>query len=340
MGGASSKAKKEALEPEPEQKAAVRAPLCPHAKPVTAKHFRKTLRRRFPTMAPSADDSSSDEESGLGPVEKTGNKICCEVCGSDHNVWLCMHCGKLMCLEHDSRHACTHASKKCNLMMSCLDSHVYCCGCDKYLYPREVSGRDDDEEALGPHVAAWLQILGRYRQWWRAAGGARGLPGGGCHGLPNLGNTCFFSATVQSLVHSQPLVEALAPAPPAPAVATPPASPQSGSKRARGNRRQGGSCQGGASTPDSAADMAVDVKPIHRELQALASLYWSTDASPPRTPAAASFSKQTKALWNAVAEHALFGEYAVADMEDANTLLQDLLCGVEDTTVRDPFSVH
>jgi hypothetical protein len=35
-----------------------------------------------------------------------------------------------------------------------------------------------------------------------------------------------------------------------------------------------------------------------------------------------------------VAEHALFGEYAVADMEDANTLLQDLLCGVEDTTVR------
>lgn len=330
MGGASSKAKdkraRELHPPEPEPRveaAAAVQPLCPHARPITAKAFRKTLRRRFPTVAPAADDSSSDDEAGLGPTDST-ETLRCDECGSEENVWLCMHCGKLLCLQEDSKHACAHADRSCNVMLSCLDSHVYCCGCEKYLYPREVSGRDDDEDAMGPHIAAWLQILGRYRQWWRDAGGSTGLPEGGCHGLPNFGNTCFFTATIQALVHSQPLAKQLAPAP---VVVVPPP----GAKRSR----QGGVCQGGsANSPvDTRRSTGeANVKPIHRELWKLASLYWNTQASPPRTPAAANFAKQTKALWEAVAEHALYGEYDEASMEDANTLLQDLFCGLDEAT--------
>lgn len=338
MGGASSKAKeqraRELLQPEPEPRVApATQPLCRHARPITIKGFRKTLRRRFPTMAPAADDSSSDDEAGLGVTEST-EALRCDECGSEENVWLCMHCGKLLCLQEGSKHACAHAGERCHVMLNCLDSHVYCCGCEKYLYPREVSGRYDDEDAMGPHIAAWLQVLGRYRQWWRDAGGSKGLPEGGCHGLPNFGNTCFFTATIQALVHSQPLVEQLSTAP----AAAPPPRPTSAGKR---SRRQGGPCQGGGGgspAATSGTDVA-GVKPIQRELQTLASLYWNTQASPRRTPAAANFAKQTKALWAAVAEHALFGEYDEASMEDANTLLQDLLCGLEEATANRVFGV-
>ena len=78
----------------------------------------------------------------------------CDECGSEENVWLCMHCGKLLCLQERTKHACAHADRRCHVMLCCLDSHVYCCGCEKYLYPREVSGRYDDEDAMGPHIAA------------------------------------------------------------------------------------------------------------------------------------------------------------------------------------------
>jgi hypothetical protein len=63
-------------------------------------------------------------------------------------------------------------------------------------YPRELSARDADEEALAAPIASWLQVLGRNRMWWRDLGGGRGS-GGGCNGITNFGNTCFFSATVQ-----------------------------------------------------------------------------------------------------------------------------------------------
>lgn len=44
---------------------------------------------------------------------------------------------------------------------------------------------------------------------------------------------------------------------------------------------------------------------------------------------------QTRALWSAVAQHSLFGDYDPAAMEDANTLLTDMLCGIDDHLVAD-----
>ena len=70
-----------------------------------------------------------------------------------------------------------------------------------------------------------------------------------------------------------------------------------------------------------------------------ATLYWEIEASPRGSPAAARFSTQTKALWKAVEEEALFGEYEADSMEDANTLLQDLLCGVDEGTASSLFGV-
>ena len=40
-------------------------------------------------------------------------------------------------------HALDHVGKDgagCQLLLSCLDSHIYCCECSDYLYPRELSG--------------------------------------------------------------------------------------------------------------------------------------------------------------------------------------------------------
>ena len=323
----------EAKSPAP---AASSEPVCEHARPVTAKAFRKTLRRRFPTLAPKADDSSSDEEGGgeaPGAVEDT-KELRCDVCGSTENVWLCMHTGALLCLEDGERHASTHASGECQLMMSCIDSHIYCCGCEKYLYPRELSGQGDAEEALSAQVAAWLQILGRYRNWWRTLPPSQAAKH--CHGLPNLGNTCFFSATVQSLMHSHALVDRLVPAAPSPKPKPKPAAKAKG--KAKRAKRQQGTCQGGGAR-EGGAPGAEELKPIHRELRALATLYWEIEASPRGSPAAARFSTQTKALWKAVEEEALFGEYEADSMEDANTLLQDLLCGVDEATASSLFGV-
>lgn len=174
--------------------------------------------------------------------------------------------------------------------MSCEDSHVLCCGCEKYLYPREIAGTPQHEEALTPAVEAWLQVLGRSRNWWREMDHTAGP---GCHGIRNFGNTCFFTSTVQALLHSGPLCSALREAP-----------------------------------------LKADGWEIQHEFLALQRRYWGNSPL--------DVQEQTidpRGLWDAVVANAVFGDYAETAMEDANTLLLDLLDALHEPTVHATFGV-
>lgn len=192
----------------------------------------------------------------------------------------------------EGEHAIAHRSSRrgCDLLLSCEDSHVLCCACEKYLYPREIAGSAEHERLLTPAVEAWLQVFGRSRNWWRDMENSSAA---GCHGLRNFGNTCFFTSTVQALLHSRPLSLALNQAEP---------------------KAEGGE--------------------IQKALLGLREEYWDEhqerrdeDTLDPRK------------LWDAVVAHAVFGEYSEMAMEDANTLLLDVLDALNEETVQATFGV-
>lgn len=219
-------------------------------------------------------------------------RLCCQTCGADAELWVCLNCCRVYCMADEEQHALQHRhqSRGCSLLMTCRDSHILCCRCECYLYPRELSGSVTHEDALAPAVEAWLQVLGRSRNWWRVLDGSAGI---GQHGLKNYGNTCFFTSTVQSLMHTRPLLDALV--------------------KEKGNE---------------------EGKAIQRELRLLQARYWS-HAIPDKD--AVTF--DPKRLWGAVVEHAVFGEYAERTMEDANTLLLDILNALDEPTTQALFGV-
>jgi hypothetical protein len=102
-------------------------------------NFRKLLRRQFPPdQEGTAAGASSHGRGGGGSSAdtSTGAILRCDICGSEDNVWMCMDCGQLLCLRAGSCHAAEHVhggGSRCRLMLSCLDCHVYCCACERYL---------------------------------------------------------------------------------------------------------------------------------------------------------------------------------------------------------------
>jgi hypothetical protein len=144
---------------------------------------------------------------------------------------------------------------------------------------------------------------------------------------------------MQALVHSHSLLGSLVPPPIATAVA-PPVSKKSRGKGKRGKKAK----KGGATSSTTAAAAAAEskVKPIQRQLRAFCEAYWAPQqisaATKPSSSSSAQLTPlelQTRALWSAVAQHSLFGDYDPALMEDANTLLSDMLCGIDDKLVAD-----
>lgn len=101
------------------------------------------------------------------------------------------------------------------LFLNCRDCHLICIECGNYLYPRELSGVEDDapESRMCTGLAEeWLQVLGRSRGWWRRCeGDTVGSPG--VRGIKNYGNTCFFTSVCQVAVHLPAIQEAAARAP-------------------------------------------------------------------------------------------------------------------------------
>jgi len=83
---------------------------------------------------------------------------------------------------------------------------VFCCRCRVFLYPRELAMTDMHERLLTKIIEEWLQILGRTRLWWREMS-VSNTPG--IRGMKNFGNTCFFTSTMQSLLHLRPLYNML-----------------------------------------------------------------------------------------------------------------------------------
>jgi len=218
----------------------------------------------------------------------SGLELKCEDCGSTRNLWICLNCCRVLCIG-EGEHALAHRNGKrgCDLLLSCEDSHVLCCACEKYLYPREIAGSSDHERALMPIIEAWLQVLGRSRNWWRELEHG---PSAGCHGLQNFGNTCFFTSTVQALLHSRPLRSTL-----------------------RGPAKE----KGGE---------------IQRAFLNLQKQYWDASEEEPTL--------DPRGLWDAVVGHAVFGEYSESAMEDANTLLLDLLDALDEPTVYATFGTR
>jgi len=68
---------------------------------------------------------------------------------------------------------------------------------------REAAGAGTNEERkIGPFVEEWLQILGRNRGWWDESIREGPPPAEKTAGFKNFGNTCFFSSTLQCVMHS------------------------------------------------------------------------------------------------------------------------------------------
>lgn len=311
---------------------------CPHIDSVQPKSFNKLIRGKF--LGESTEDADDDTSSSNGslrifvqnaakklvskstptttdplrtattPTQKPSKiqtiSLKCDKCDNDQGnseLWLCMHCGKVFCLTANVRasHVLEHMSNgKCSLFLQCQDSHIFCVPCGVYLYPRELSGTSVYEKRLTRSVEHWLQILGRSRLWWRAL---PGVAAPGCRGLTNFGNTCFFSSTMQALLHTQPLFLAL-------------------------------SDQGGEGRKDSEEKQPKkprkEERPVQRELRRLFEEYWQVGDAPLLTP---------RPFWRAVQESALYGNYQDKAMEDANSLLLDILSGLEDELVQSLFGV-
>mmetsp|Transcript_101002 Transcript_101002/g.157802 ORF Transcript_101002/g.157802 Transcript_101002/m.157802 type:complete len:140 (-) Transcript_101002:3-422(-) len=93
---------------------------------------------------------------------QSGLELVCEICQSNKNLWICLNCCRVLCMG-EGEHAIAHRSSRrgCDLLLSCEDSHVLCCACEKYLYPREIAGSAEHERLLTPAVEAWLQGFGQ-----------------------------------------------------------------------------------------------------------------------------------------------------------------------------------
>lgn len=253
---------------------------CSHARKVDLAEFKRIVWDKF---------ALDRTQSGL--------QLRCETCGTSEDLWICLTCCRVYCISKDGAdHALAHQKvcKGSHLLLNCRDSHILCCSCEQYLYPREVAGSSELEQTLTPAVEAWLQVLGRSRNWWRELDCNADM---GCHGLKNFGNTCFFTSTLQALLHNRPLGEALR-------------------------------CFPGAQNSER------KVSEVQKELLLLTRKYW-TDTEAQRVVAAI----DPRGLWNAVASNAVFGEYVETTMEDANTLLLDLLDALDEPMVHSTFGV-
>lgn len=245
---------------------------CSHVQRLNMKDFKRRCADKF---------AISHTQSGL--------ELQCETCGGKRNLWICLNCCKVLCIG-EGEHALAHRNGRrgCDLLLSCEDSHILCCACEKYLYPREIAGNSEHERILTPAVEAWLQVLGRSRNWWREMEyGAFA----GCHGLRNFGNTCFFTSTMQALLHSRPL---------------------------RSGLRQG--------------PAKGQMGEIQKAFLMLQKQYWDDHED--------EATLDPRGLWDAVVSHAVFGEYSENNMEDANTLLLDVLDALDEATVHATFGVQ
>eukprot|EP00051_Salpingoeca_urceolata_P002817 m.53054 g.53054 ORF g.53054 m.53054 type:complete len:519 (+) comp12348_c0_seq3:2522-4078(+) len=156
-----------------------------------------------------------------------GLRMVCEVGGCEQTdptkLFLCLTCDAVLCATRPSSHddaepdasqppQLPHLAEHIEhnpghpLYLQCLDIHIYCVPCQAFVYPREIAGCSNHEDALEHVVADWLQVLGNARGWWHDPEVAA-KPG--CYGLKNFGNTCFFTSMVQCLLHCKPLLDAL-----------------------------------------------------------------------------------------------------------------------------------
>uniref|UniRef100_A0A6V3KVY6 ubiquitinyl hydrolase 1 n=1 Tax=Lotharella globosa TaxID=91324 RepID=A0A6V3KVY6_9EUKA len=310
---------------------------CKHVPMLSKADFRKMIRRKFlgevngsiPSSAQVCPEVTKESSAsviasagapytGKDELIRTQTIIHCEACASEGgghseeakervrklvedsrigsicnlDLWLCMHCGFMGCLNSSKQHVFGHFKKTGHAVwIQCHDSHVFCIPCLKYVYPRELSGSNRYEQLLDNIVYQWLLTLGRVRIWWRCL--EKNEPPGDSkeivRGVENFGNTCFFTSTCQALTHCKPFC-------------------------------------------DKITKTYTNDRPIEAELRNLINLYWSKGVSPKHI--------NPRRFFTAVQQNALFGQYGDHTMEDANSLVVDILNGVDPQMANSTFGVR
>ncbi|GAB5368309.1 hypothetical protein AAMO2058_001308400 [Amorphochlora amoebiformis] len=314
--------------------------ICPHVHTLSKTQFRKMVRRKFlgevngsipksASIPPEVKENSPAHVianaaapfTGKDDLLRTQTILHCEACAGvgegkakeakeyvadlakkskigaicNLELWLCMHCGKMACLDSTKgkKHVFDHYKETGHsVWIQCHDSHIFCIPCQKFLYPRELSGSSAYERALDDIVYQWLLTLGRVRVWWRVLdkNGTGGSEGDSkiVRGIENFGNTCFFTSTCQALTHCPTLVSKIS----------------------------------SLYDPD---------RPIQTELTKLMNVYWDSKWKNNYI--------NPRPFFRAVQRNALFGQYGDHTMEDANSLIVDILNGLEPKMVNETFGV-
>ena len=108
---------------------------CPHADGVSSSRFKRLL----------CDYLDAVKDSESKGKKKPRNMMVCQECSSTEDLWICINCSAILCMrdaDEGRTHALTHWQRRsgdCHLFLSCVDSHIFCCTCGQYLYPREIA---------------------------------------------------------------------------------------------------------------------------------------------------------------------------------------------------------
>lgn len=339
---------------------------CPHASRLPGKdRWRNIFRNLFSESRPAAvsaeehknsiiSDNHGDAEGDAEPVPE----LCCAACPVSQDnqaetvgqtvvipqLWVCLTCVRVVCPAHllrDDRNGCQAPSGASgggsdhtgHITMSCHDAHVFCGACDRFLFPRELAGDSVHERQFIGLVQHWLvQAYGKTRIWWRSLPPAQRTPPlPGRRGLKNFGNTCFFGSTSQALVNCGPLRRALEEfrkasndpwdAPPLQLALAELMDEYWGPLPVSGDNN--GSSPGSQSN-DTRINNHSDAP--YKQHGRKSEQGFIKPPKPGQDPQGI----RPGAWFDAVAEHALFGQYDRQTQEDANTLLLDVLAGLDE----------